>query len=90
MIGGGREKGRVARAKEESGLIVAAAAVTSLPRRWGDQVRQEKAEGGLSAQPWSICPHFWSPCPEVSLPVSGSLSLLPAFQGLHPDSAGVA
>lgn len=60
VIWGGREKGRVARAREESGLIVTAAAVGSLPRRWRDWVRREKAEGGLWAQPWSICPHFWS------------------------------
>lgn len=36
VIGGGRDKGRIARAKEESGLIVAAAAaaaVGSLSRR---------------------------------------------------------
>lgn len=74
VIGGGREKRRVAGAKEESGLIVAAAAVASLPKRWGDQVRQEKAE-----ELWSICPHFWSPCCEVSPPVSGSLSHFPHF-----------
>lgn len=62
VIGGGRAKGRGARAKEESGLMVAAAAaaVGSLPKRWGDRARREKAEEGLLAQPWSICPHFWS------------------------------
>ena len=59
VIGGGRVKGRGARAKEESGLMVAAAAVSSLPGRWGDRARREKAEEGLSAQPRSICPHFW-------------------------------
>lgn len=60
VIGGGRAKGRGARAKEESGLMVAAAAVGSLPKKWGDRARREKAEEGLLAQPWSICPHFWS------------------------------
>lgn len=51
---------RGARAKEESGLMAAAAAVGSLPKKWGAPGEAEKAEEGLKAQPWSICPHFWS------------------------------
>lgn len=49
----GREsKGEGGKGQKESGLIVAAAAVGGLPRRWGDRGRQEKAERGLFAHPW--------------------------------------
>lgn len=68
MTGGGREK-RGEQGPEESGLIVAAAAVGGLPRRWGGHVRRAEAEGGLSAQPWVHLPPF------LALPVVKFLCL---------------
>lgn len=65
--GGGRAKGRAA-GPEESGVIVAAAAVGGLPRRWGDR---ERAEGGPS--PLLVFPVV--KFRRLSLPVPVSLTL---------------
>lgn len=81
VIGGGREKGRVARAKEESGLIVAAAAAGTLPKRWADQARQKRQR--------EVClPSHGPSVPTSGLPVVKFLRL-PAFQSLPPGPEGV-